>query len=116
MVVCARWQSGYPSVFHHPPLEDICLYLVFLAITRRASVNVPIVVFVWSINFRSSGTNTPTCNCLVVWQLQVLKRMPGCFSEWLRRFLLPSAGQREQNMPSLRLTSIYYCPVFYQRL
>lgn len=52
----------------------------FLAITRRASVNVPIVVFVWSINFRFPGTNTPMCNCLVVWQLQVLRRMPGCQS------------------------------------
>lgn len=84
----------------------------FLAITRRASVNVPIVVFVWSINLRFPGTNIPMCNCLVVWQLQVLRRMPGCFSEWLRRFLLPSAGQRKQNTPSLWLASICCCPSF----
>lgn len=55
---CAHVPRGAASPTHGGHL----FVSSFLAITRKASVNVPIVFFVWSINFCFSGTNTPTCN------------------------------------------------------
>lgn len=71
------------------------------------------MVFVWNINFHFSGTNTPTCNCLVIWQLQVLRRTPDCFSEWLRHFLLPSAAQSEPDAASLRARQHLLLSLFF---
>lgn len=62
----AGWHSWIPQGVAPSTHGGHLLLSSFLAITRKASVNVPRVVCVWSINFRFSGTNTPTCNCLVV--------------------------------------------------